>query len=136
MPPSNTDYLVKEIKISGSFKNWTDPSRNPQGVSGGSEFEMTVVPQDETLYWTPREAEIVSFDVRMRIHLILMADAQNRGVTLPAQAHLSVLKYRERCEKLRAESCMEGRVDWTDSETAPPAIGDLIEGDPTVTLQG
>lgn len=135
MHPANSDYLVKEIKISGSFKNWTDPTRNPNGVSGGSEFEMTVVPEDESLYWSPQEAQIVAFDVRMRIHTILMADAQKRGVILPAAAHTALLKYREMVGKLRAETGIE-RVAWQDSEVAPPNSGDLIEGDPNVTLQG
>src|SRR3954447_14851958 len=94
MPNIDSDYLVKEIKISGSFKNWDDPKRNPQGASGGSEFEMTVVPSNGSL-WTPQEAEVVSFDVRMRIHTILMADAQQRGVKLPAEAQFALVKYRE-----------------------------------------
>jgi hypothetical protein len=128
MSPANTDYLVKEIKISGSFKNWTDPARNPNGVSGGSEFEMTVVPDSENpnFHWTPQEAQIVAFDVRMKIHVLLMADAQKRGVKLPAEAHTAILKYREEVEKLRGQAGTE-RVAWTDSEVAPPGMRDMIE---------
>lgn len=129
MHPANSDYLVKEIKVSGSFKNWDDPKRNSHGASGGSEFEMTVVPNNENpgFCWSPQEAQIVAFDVRMRIHMILMADAQKRGVALPAEAHAALVKYKEEVGKLRAESGIE-RVAWKDSETAPPSMGDLVEG--------
>jgi hypothetical protein len=126
MSQSDTDYLVKELKVSGSFKNWTDPRQNTHGDSGGSEFEMTVVPRNDSSGWTPTEAQIVAFDVRMRIHLILMADAQKRGVTLPAEAHSALLRYKEEVTKLRVGAGTESVV-WKDPEVAPPSLGDLIE---------
>jgi hypothetical protein len=118
------DYVVKQIQIAGSFKNWGDLSRFRSGVSGGSEFEITVIPKDsERNYWTPQEAEVVAFDVRMRIHAILMADAQSRGVVLPVEAHTAILKYRERVEKLRAGL---DTVEWRDEDVSPPDSDDLI----------
>lgn len=121
---SSTDFLVKELKVSGSFKNWADPSKSSDGRSGGSEFEMTVIPHYPQEYWTPQEAQVVAFDVRMQIHVVLMADAQKRGVKIPAEAHSALIQYRQEVDRLK--NSLGETVGWRDADEPPPSSPELI----------
>jgi hypothetical protein len=113
------DYVVKQIRVLGSLKNWSDPGRGILGASGGSEFDMTVIPQDlNQAGWSPYEAEAVAFDLRMRIHTILMADAQKRGIPLPLDAQTTLIQYRQEVERLRAN--LGNHTDWIDADIPPP----------------
>jgi hypothetical protein len=127
-----TDYMVKEVTVTGSFKNWDDPGRaNPQGISGGSEVAITAVPPDPDLLWTPQEAEVVGFDLRGKIHIMLMADAQMRGVQLPASAHHAMVRYRDKITSLKNG---HPTVEYRDADLASPApslVQDDIIPDPT-----
>lgn len=129
----SADYLVSEIKVTGSFKNWTDTTReNPQGVSGGSEVSFTVIPNEH--YWNASEAEVIGFELRMKIHIMLMADAQMRGVQLPASAHSALVSYQEKVKILRNG---HGEPQYRDAEVsspAPPLVTDQFVDDPTSVI--
>jgi hypothetical protein len=113
------DYYVSSITVTGSFKHWTDPTRDTQGVSGGSEISLTVVPNPEVVGWLPSEAEVIGFELRMKIHVMLMADAQMRGIQLPANATHALSSYKQRVETLKQS--LNGEVAYHDEEVPSPA---------------
>jgi hypothetical protein len=114
-----TDYYVSSITVMGSFKHWTDPTRDEPGVSGGSEISLTVVPHPEIVGWLPNEAEVIGFEVRMKIHVMLMADAQMRGIPLPANASRALSSYKQKVQTLKAG--LNGEVEYRDEEVPSPA---------------
>ena len=116
---SPIDYYVSSITVTGSFKHWTDPTRDEPGVSGGSEISLTVVPHPEVVGWLPNEAEVIGFELRMKIHVMLMADAQMRGVPLPANASHALSSYRQKVETLKRS--MNGDVAYREEEVPSPA---------------
>jgi hypothetical protein len=116
---SATDYYVSSITVTGSFKQWTDPTRDEQGVSGGSEISLTVVPDHEKIGWLPSEAEVIGIELRMKIHVMLMADAQLRGVTIPATASHALSNYKQRVQTLK--DGLNGEVTYRDEEVPSPA---------------
>jgi len=125
MQPSPTEYYVSSITVTGSFKHWTDPTREEQGVSGGSEISLTVVPNPEVIGWFPNEAEVIGFELRMKIHVMLMADAQMRGVPLPANASHALSSYKQRVELLKRS--LNGQPVYRDEEVpspTPPLVED------------
>ena len=116
---SPIDYYVSSITVTGSFKHWTDPTRDEPGVSGGSEISLTVVPHPEVVGWLPNEAEVIGFELRMKIHVMLMADAQMRGVPLPANASHALSSYKQKVQILK--SGLNGEVSYRDEEVPAPA---------------
>jgi len=113
------EYYVTAITVTGSFKHWTDPTCNEQGESGGSEISLTVVPNPEDVGWLPNEAEVIGFELRMKIHVMLMADAQMRGVTLPANASHALSTYKQKVQTLK--NGLNGEVAYRDEEVPSPA---------------
>jgi hypothetical protein len=118
------DYYVSSITVMGSFKHWTDPMRDEPGVSGGSEISLTVVPNPEVIGWFPNEAEVIGFELRMKIHVMLMADAQMRGVSLPANASHALSSYKQKVQILK--DGLNGEVVYREEEVPAPAPS-LIE---------
>lgn len=118
------EYYVRSVAVTGSFKQWTDPTRDEPGVSGGSEITLTVVPHPDVVGWFPNEAEVIGFELRMKIHVMLMADAQMRGIQLPANAGHALVSYKQKVETLKAS--LNGEVDYRDEEVQSPAPS-LIE---------
>jgi len=117
--PGAIEYYVSSITVTGSFKHWTDPTRDEHGVSGGSEISLTVIPNPEVVGWLPNEAEVIGFELRMKIHVMLMADAQMRGVSLPANASHALSNYRQKVETLKKS--LNGEVEYKDAEVPSPA---------------
>lgn len=116
---SDSDYLVKEITVDGSFKSWGDGQARFAGQSSGTGIVLTVIPRDPAQRgWTAAEAQVVGLDVRLKIHVALMADAQLRGVALPAEAAHAVNRYREEIQRLRVQ--VGERADWQDADLASP----------------
>jgi hypothetical protein len=113
------EYYVSSISVTGSFKHWTDPTRDAPGISDGSEVTLTVVPNPEVIGWYPNEAEVIGFELRMKIHVMLMADAQMRGVTLPANASHALVKYKQKVQFLK--DSMNGKVSYRDEDVSSPA---------------
>lgn len=113
------EYFVSSITVTGSFKHWTDPKRDEPGISGGSEIALTVVPPVEVGGWLPKEAEVIGFEVRMKIHVMLMADAQMRGIPLPANASHALSSYKQKVETLKGS--LNGDVEYRDEEVPSPA---------------
>ena len=113
------EYYVSAVTVMGSFKHWTDPTRDEPGISGGSEITLTAVPNPEVIGWVPKVAEIIGFELRMKIHVMLMADAQMRGIQLPASASHALVKYRQKVEILK--SGLNGEVSYRDDEVSAPA---------------
>ena len=118
------EYFVSSIAVTGSFKNWTDPTRDEPGISAGSEITLTVVPNPEVIGWFPNEAEVIGFELRMKIHVMLMADAQMRGIQLPANASHALSSYRQKVKTLKES--LNGEVEYRDEEVPSPAPS-LIE---------
>jgi hypothetical protein len=113
------EYYVSAVTVTGSFKHWTDPERDKPGISAGSEIALTVVPNPDVIGWYPNEAEVIGFELRMKIHVILMADAQMRGVTLPANASHALVKYKQKVQVLK--NGLNGEVSYRDEEVPAPA---------------
>jgi hypothetical protein len=113
------EYFVSAVTVTGSFKTWTDPERDKPGVSAGSEITLTVVPHPEVVGWFPNEAEVIGFELRMKIHVMLMADAQMRGVSLPANASHALSSYKQKVETLKGS--LNGEVSYRDEEVPSPA---------------
>ena len=113
------EYYVSAVTVTGSFKQWTDPERDKPGISGGSEVTLTAVPNPEVIGWFPKVAEVIGFELRMKIHVMLMADAQMREITLPASAKNALVKYKQKVEILK--SGLNGEVSYRDEEVPSPA---------------
>ena len=113
------EYYVSAVTVMGSFKHWTDPTRDEPGISGGSEITLTAVPSPEVIGWFPNVAEVIGFDLRMKIHVMLMADAQMRGIQLPANASHALVMYKQKVKILKAG--LNGEVSYRDNEVPEPA---------------
>lgn len=118
------EYYVSAVTVTGSFKQWTDPVRDEPGISGGSEITLTAVPNPEVIGWFPKVAEVIGFDLRMKIHVMLMADAQMRGIQLPANASHALVKYKQKVEILKAG--LNGEVSYQDEEVPAP-VPSMVE---------
>jgi hypothetical protein len=118
------EYYVSAVTVTGSFKHWTDPTRSEPGLSGGSEITLTVVPNPEVIGWFPNEAEVIGFELRMKIHVMLMADAQMRGIPLPANASRALSSYKQKVQILKSN--LNGEVSYREEEVPSPAPS-LIE---------
>jgi hypothetical protein len=129
------EYYVSAVTVTGSFKHWTDPTRDQPGLSGGSEITLTVVPDPNvTIGWFPNEAEVIGFELRMKIHVMLMADAQMRGIPLPANASHALSSYKQKVQTLKSN--LNGEVSYREEDVpspAPPLVEDT-HLDPTGTF--
>jgi hypothetical protein len=131
------EYFVSSITVTGSFKHWTDPTRDEPGISGGSEITLTVVPNPDVVGWFPNEAEVIGFELRMKIHVMLMADAQMRGIPLPANASHALSRYKQKVETLKGS--LNGEVEYREEEVpspAPPLIEDTHVETSEIFLMG
>jgi hypothetical protein len=102
-------------------------------MSGGSEISLTVVPPPDQVGWQAGEAEVIGFELRMKIHVMLMADAQMRGIPLPAKASHALSSYREKVQRLR--DGLNGQAAYRDEEVpspAPPLIEDTHVENPSI----
>jgi hypothetical protein len=116
---SKTNYLVKEVTVSGIQKAWG--TNHSAGNAGGTEVTFTVIPADQNqLGWTPQEANVVALDCRLQCHVLLQADAQLRKIPLPPGAEQSLSEYREKIDTLKSQ--LGDRVSWKEAILPEPEV--------------
>lgn len=82
-------YLVDSITISTEYRCW-NPNR---GMTTSGQISMTVKPPEPEQAWGPREASTVALQVRRRLQLFLIADADARQVELPDNGLEAIERY-------------------------------------------
>lgn len=82
-------YVVESLTVSSEYRCW-----NPiRGMTTSGQISMVVKPPEDEGPWDPAEASKVALQVRRRLQLFLIADADARQVELPDNGVDAIERY-------------------------------------------
>ena len=99
MSGSPLDFRIPEISVEGTNKTWGGPTNQ----ANGTVITFTAIPLEGKPPWTPEQAEVIAFDLRRRIQILLMADAQVRNTPPPPGGREVLESYTRKVALLKSK---------------------------------
>jgi hypothetical protein len=97
MASTDIKFQIPEVSVEGTNKTWGGPTNQ----ANGTVVSFTAIPVFGADPWTPEQAEVVAFDLRRRIQVLLLADAQIRGTPPPPGGAQVLESYTKILETLK-----------------------------------